>query len=195
MVSPDDDNNDKIKEGDQTEEELIQLQAWYDKVQATRTPGEIYAVLSDIYSPKRVTALLPHEGILPGFAMNLTTTDDEGKPWDFDRPEQRAKARRKVEEEKPTILIGSPMCTAFCHLQAINFSRMDPERVRTILTRARMHLAFSCELYRMQLAGGRHFIHEHPAAATSWSEPCICRLLRTPGVQVATVDACQYGME
>ncbi len=93
------------------------------------------------------------------------------------------------------MLIGSPMCTAFCQLQCINFKRMDPERVRKILTRARMHLAFCCKLYRLQLSEGRHFIHEHPATATSWSEPCVKRGMRLPGVQVVVADACQYGME
>ena len=127
--------------------------------------------------------------------MDLTTNDEDVQPWDFDRPEQRAKAKRRVTQEKPTILIGSPMCTAFCHLQNINFKRMDPERVRKILTRARLHLAFCCELYRIQVAEGRHFIHEHPALATSWGEPCVKRLLRMPEVKVTTTDACQYGIQ
>ena len=45
------------------------------------------AVLSEIYSPPRVTAMAkvcPLYGILPGFALDLTTTDFDGKNWDFD---------------------------------------------------------------------------------------------------------------
>ena len=57
------------------EEESARLQKWHD---------EMMNVLSDIYSPTRVTALLPKGGILPGFALNLTTNDEDGNPWDFD---------------------------------------------------------------------------------------------------------------
>ena len=62
----------------------------------------IKTVLSEIYSPPRVTAcakLLPSCDILPGFALDLTTVDAHGVPWDFDLPERRAAARRLVEEQ------------------------------------------------------------------------------------------------
>ena len=63
------------------------------------------------------------------------------------------------------------------------------------MARARLHLNFCCELYQLQLDGGRHFIHEHPARATSWSETCVKKLLRRSDVHLAHADACQYGME
>ena len=100
--------------------------------------------------------------------MDLTTCDENGRPWDFDDPRQRAQTRERLRRDKPLVLIGSPMCTAFCRLQIINFARMHPDRVRAILSRARMHLNFVCSLYEEQVCEGRHFIHEHPAAATSW---------------------------
>ncbi len=73
--------------------------------------------------------MLPGGGLFPGVAMDLTTNDECGKLWDFDDPKQRQKAREKLRDDKPLILIGSPMCTAFCRLQKINFSRMHPDRV------------------------------------------------------------------
>ena len=45
------------------------------------------AVLSEIDSPPRVSAMAkmcPSYGILPGFALDLTTTDSDGRSWDFD---------------------------------------------------------------------------------------------------------------
>ncbi len=93
------------------------------------------------------------------------------------------------------VLIGSPMCTAFCLLQHINYSRMEPERVHRLMARARLHLNFCCEFYQLQLDCGRHFIHKHPARATSWSEACVKKLLRRSDVHLAHADACQYGME
>ena len=92
------------------------------------------------------------------------------------------------------VLIGSPMCTAFCRLQSINFAKMAPDRVRAILARARMHLNFVCSLYEEQVKAGRFFIHEHPALATLWEEPVVKRVMKLANVQVSRVDACQYGM-
>jgi hypothetical protein len=164
-----------------------------------KSPGEVNEMrrrpeVAEIYSPPRVTALLPNGGLYPGVAMDLTTNDDTGRPWDFDDAAQRQKARERLRADQPLVLIGSPMCTAFCRLQSINFSKMHPDRVRAILAKARMHLNFVCSLYEEQIRGGRFFIHEHPAGATSWEEPAVKRILKLPEVRVSRVDACQYGM-
>ena len=41
-----------------------------------------------MYSPPRVTAaatkLLPELRVIPGFALDLTTSDVDGRAWDFD---------------------------------------------------------------------------------------------------------------
>ncbi len=112
--------------------------------------------------------------------MDLTTNYEDGRPWDFDDPQQRQKARDRLRSDQPFVLIGSPMCTAFCRLQAINFAKMHPDRVRAILARARMHLNFVCSLYEEQVRAGRHFIHEHPTMATSWEEPAVKRVMKLP---------------
>ena len=67
-------------------------------------------------------------------------------------------------EEKPTLLIGSPMCTAFSQLQRLNAKGAhSAEKLR----RAIKHMEFVPRLYRMQIDGGRLFPHEHPATASS----------------------------
>ena len=67
--------------------------------------------MSEIYSPPRVTAELArqrHRRLAPGFAYDLTTIDpDDGRPWDFSIGANRDKARRKVETQKPYMLICS----------------------------------------------------------------------------------------
>ena len=67
-----------------------------------------------MYSPPRVTAAagkLKNLGITPGFALDLTTTDEHGVAWDFDCKDRRREARRRLELQKPMILLGTPMCT------------------------------------------------------------------------------------
>jgi hypothetical protein len=162
-----------------------------------RTVKKLKAVVSEIYSPPRVTAaakLMPDSGIIPGFALDLTTTDEKGAPWDFDVPAQRRKAEQRIRNEKPMFLIGSPMCTAFSTWQRLNDKRRTEEEKREIMSRARLHLRFTMDLYRLQVAEGRYFVHEHPAYATSWDEDCTRRIANLKGVETVMAHQCQHGM-
>ena len=84
--------------------------------------------------------MLPEFCIVPSLALDLTTADEQGKAWDFNIPERRDEARRRIAREKPMFLIGSPMCTAFCTWQRLNASRRDPEIVRREHNKAMIHL-------------------------------------------------------
>ena len=52
---------------------------------------------------------------------------------------------------------------------------------------------FALEFYELQLSEGRHFLHEHPASATSWQVPRMMALRRRPGVGETVAHLCQYG--
>ena len=158
----------------------------------------VRAIVSEIYSPPRVTAackLLPELKIIPGFALDLTTADSDGKLWDFDDVVMRERALKRVREEKPLLLVGSPMCTAFSTWQRINNLVRDPVTVAGELKRAKQHLAFCVELYREQAKGGRYFLHEHPAYASSWQTDIMESIASDAGVVRVTADQCQYGAE
>ena len=58
-----------------------------------------------------------------------------------------------------------------------------------------MHLAWSCKLYEKQMDRGDDLLHEHPAFATSWSEPCVMELLQLTGVFRVRADQCQLGQQ
>ena len=97
-------------------------------------------------------------------------------------------------------VIGSPPCTMFSALQAMNpaVKGSDPEKVdrfRQELGKARKHLEFCCLMYEYQLDRGRHFIHEHPWGARSWDVSCIQKLLGDKRVLIAKVDQCRFGLE
>eukprot|EP00972_Heterocapsa_arctica_P028471 4187953-Heterocapsa_arctica.AAC.1 len=79
----------------------------------------------------------PNLGIKPGFALDLIILDEFGNRWDFDVPAQRQRAMEKIRTEKPQLLIGSPMCTAFSCIQALNWGRMAPGQKERMLERAR----------------------------------------------------------
>ena len=66
------------------------------------------AVVAEIYSPPKVTAackLLPELKLILGFALDLTTCDADGKQWDFNEKEMRDRARRRVLDEEPLLLV------------------------------------------------------------------------------------------
>ena len=130
----------------------------------------VRAVVSEIYSPPQVSAVAKLSlsyGIIPGFALDLTTNDSDGRCWDLDEEEMRRGAWAKIEEEQPMLLIGSPMCTAFSAWQHINNSKRDPGVASNEFARGLSHLKFCCELYEYQVAHGRHVLHDHPAQSTS----------------------------
>ena len=37
----------------------------------------------ELYSPKRVTGMADMMNLMPGIALDLSTNDTDGKPWDF----------------------------------------------------------------------------------------------------------------
>ena len=150
--------------------------------------------VAEVYSPPRVTRMAASMGLRAGWALDLITHDEDGRPWDFDKLEMRNRAARKVLSDKPTLLIGSPLCTAFSQMNNLNYPKMDPMEVERRLAYGRRHLEFCTRLYDIQWRSGRYVLHEHPAEADPWHEQCINRLLRKHGVIRVNGDLCQYGL-
>ena len=119
--------------------------------------------------------------------------DVNGRLWDFDDVVMRDRARKRLLDERPMLLVGSPMCTAFSTWQRINNKIRDPVTVAGELKRAKQHLEFCVELYRIQANGGRYFLHEHPAYASSWQTEIMESIMKDDGVTKVTCDQCQYG--
>ena len=155
-------------------------------------------IIAEVYSPPRITDAarrLPHDGPGPGSALDITINDATGKPWDFSLKEQRDQAERLLDDQRPLLLIGSPMRTAFSAMQAINRRRRDPKVIQRELISGRLHLDWCCRLYRKQVARGAYFLHEHPAGATSWQEPCVLGVRSLQGVQRIRADQCMHEQE
>ena len=156
--------------------------------------------VSEVYSQPRVTqaaAEFDKDGmkLKPGWSLDLTRADPAtGKAWDLSRPEVQARAMKLLITTKPLFLIGSPPCTAFSPLQNLSKGKRDPAIVEAELKAARVHLDFCMRLYKMQVKGGRFFVHEHPHDASSWNENSVKEVMNLQGVDIASVDMCVYGM-
>ena len=56
--------------------------------------------------------------------MDLTTEDELRQPWDFSKSYMmKEKARKKLRQQKPDLLVGSPMCTLHSAWQRFNKDR------------------------------------------------------------------------
>lgn len=106
----------------------------------------------------------------------------------------RNKATRKVLNDSPMLLIGSPMCIEFSSWMHVNHLKMPKDVVQERLKKARTHLEFCTKLYAIQIHHGRYFLHEHPAGATSWKEGCVQKIFGKDGVIHVEADQCQYGL-
>jgi hypothetical protein len=143
--------------------------------------------VAEVFSPERVTTQARKMGLVPGLAMDLQTG------WDFRLERHKEAARRYVDEVKPMLVIGSPMCKMFSTLQNLFKHKRDDAWHQRYLE-AEVHSKFVVELYKMQLKGGRLFLHEHPHGASSWALEWMTKLAEEEGVEVSVADQCQYGL-
>ena len=105
--------------------------------------------VAEIYSPPRVTETAKKMGLRAGWALDITTSDVDGRAWDFNQLEMRNRTVRKLVRDKPILLVGSPMCKAFSQLNNINYSKMLKEEVEQRLKYGRKHIEFCTKLYGM----------------------------------------------
>ena len=109
----------------------------------------------------------------------ITTPEDDG-PWNFDLQADRTRARKWIEDHRPLLVIGSPVCGMFSKLMALNRKRMGEAKYQDLYRKALGHLDFALSIDKLQICSGRLFLHEHPADATSWLACACLHGLRTP---------------
>jgi hypothetical protein len=162
------------------------------------SPGCARVKVTELFSPPRITKelrRLPILNLIAGNSYDLQV-DRNGQSWNFLRAEDRRRARKEIEKDKPYIVVGGPPCTAFASFNVnVNFPKMDANVVRRRRAEARTLLSFAAEIYELQRAAGRHFLHEHPETADSWKEPCIRRLTARRDVGTVVGHMCRMGLK
>ena len=89
----------------------------------------------------------------------------------------RAQAWAEIKKEQPTLLIGSPMCTAFSAWQYISNTKRDAKVVAEEKARGLRLLSLCCELNEYQASKGCYLMHERPSQATSWCTEVVKRII------------------
>ena len=155
----------------------------------------------ELYSQPRIAqeaAIRKYGGtdLTAGWSLDLTMRDPEtNSPWDLSKQDVQNRVRKMVTVSKPFMLVGSPPCTPFSRLQALNSPKRDPKVVEEELAAGRAHMNFCFEMYELQRKSGRFFAHEHPSTATSWSLPVVLEMLLKEDVDLVEVDMCDFGMK
>ena len=65
-----------------------------------KSQEQVQSHVSEAYSPVRVTGMADRIGLIPGLAIDLTTCDEHGNPWDFNLEAMRAEAKRRSSHVK-----------------------------------------------------------------------------------------------
>ena len=144
--------------------------------------------------PKKRRRRVPGMRLVPGATFDLEE-DEHGQTYDVLKASDRARIRDRVNRDKPFLVVGSPKCTDYFWFNtAVHHHRMSPEERARRLAEREVILRFAVEVYRMQLAGGRHFLHEHPLGAESWKEPFVEKLMGDSRVGSVIADQCRFGL-
>ena len=105
------DDRDAVREANDEIMNVVRALGGSDRKFKRHRDRALQAVVSEIYSPPRVTAaakLLSELRVIPGFALDLTTADEDGSLWDFDSKVMRDRAMARVWSERPLLLTSSP---------------------------------------------------------------------------------------
>ena len=151
--------------------------------------------VSELYNPNVFCNRAKYFGLRPGYAFDMTQPrESDGQPWDFRRHDHRRDAYFILRKDRPLLLVGSPVCTAFSQIMALNWDKMAPEERGKMIHEGVEHLKFVCSMYKWQHRDGRLFLHEHPWGAWSWKLECVQDLLNSCGVRSVRSDMCRFNM-
>ena len=107
--------------------------------------------------------------------MDLTTMDEDGKPWDLSSAATQRKALRRWEIDKPYLLVASPPCTVFSVFQNLTRDKGEAADVQA------------------ELAEAIKFVFKHPVGATSW-QLALVKLVHVENAQRVNFDFYQLGI-
>ena len=119
--------------------------------------------------------------------------------WDLLDKQVQEDVKAYLRSDKPGLILLAPPCTLFSTLQQLSIRLRHPSAAHfdehlKELRRARLLLKFCVEICELCHELGLHYVFEHPWGASSWSEPCLKRLLQRTDNYLARVDQCQFGL-
>ena len=142
----------------------------------------------ELFNPGNFTACA--QDLNPGIIVDMSIDPQ----MDIRVESYRTQARHNIAMSDPLIVLGAPPCTVFSSMQNIDQKYHGTPEWQSKYEQGILLLQFSVDVYWDQVARGKFFLHEHPAAASSWDLPMIKELAEHLGVLIVTGDMCRWGM-
>ncbi len=79
-------------------------------------------------------------------------------------------------------------------MQEISKAKRDPKIMAKELKDGKDHVKFCIEVYRIQLEGRRHCVHEHPEKSKAWEMPELTELMMHPEIGSVVLHMCAFDM-
>ena len=145
-------------------------------------------VVSEVFSPPRVSEVAQEQGHVSGGAFDLKTG------FDLSLRRDRLRCWQELKETDPDLIVVCPPCGPFSILQGLNQSEKAQKTLKLKLAEGRAHLKFAMQVFEWQVRRKKMAVFEHPATSKAWEEESVKHCLKLPGVQRVRADLCEYGM-
>ena len=107
---------------------------------------------------------------LGAFVSSAGVAMDLRSGWDLGQRANQVKAEKKLNDERPHLLMLSPMCLSL----SLSLSRLQhamPDELAELREQGKRQLEFACSPTRLQIERGGGVLFEYPLAASE--EPCL----------------------
>lgn len=147
-----------------------------------------------VFSRERVKEVAEKFKLKPGTPFYLTAG------WGMSKKMDQRLAWKRIGEEGPELVIGSPSFTVLSRFQEHKRAQHEHDaewrgKQAKEWAQAVRRIDFCMRIYRYQLVRGRHFLHEHPCGASSSNLDSVRQLSRDQRVQWTRADQCEYELK
>ena len=129
-----------------------------------------------------------------GLKTGEVSSLDLATGWDVRRASDKSLAWRLLEEQKPLMVILSPVCRGISVAFSRNWGRLPIEQIAEAEDESLTTVFFALEVALHQIRNGRLFVLEQPDTARSWQLEALKVVAKQPGVERVRFDQCSYGL-
>ena len=125
--------------------------------------------------------------------IDLTAKRDDGQFWDLGTKEDQDRLEHMQQEHQTELLIGSAPCRSLRTLLYPS-EKGTKRQIEKVRDEERRNTQACIKTYERQLSMGRHFVHEHPEHASSWSMSEMREFLNYGRIHLVLVPMCHWRM-
>ena len=169
---------------DLNDDEIMELCILSNELNACETTA--------ILNPSKFASCATRLGLREGFVVDLTTGRANGTMWGLSRKDDRAVLRRVQNREQPELLAGSPRSDDFSSFLNTCVESLEISKLKQ---RIEPQMRACVQVYKLQIAMQKHFVHEHPKDSTSWEMLEVQALVSDPRVHGIDGPMCSWSLK